>query len=165
VDDDRTIIKEEPAGAISGHETNVICVDSPSASEESQMRADDNDDDLSIRRTPPMSEKAKGKQRAVTDDSPAPETRQEMDGQEAGPDKGEAELKRKRDGVESTGDKQEPQDRPAKRAKADPPTEAPRDVGACPRCIKQGRPCINEPGRACQQCNKSKVKCPLFNGQ
>ena len=68
-------------------------------------------------------------------------------------------------GAESSDAKQEPEDRPVKRAKANPPTEAPRAVEACPRCIKQGRPCINEPGRACEQCKKSKVKCPLFKGE
>lgn len=68
-------------------------------------------------------------------------------------------------GAESSDAKQEPEDRPVKRAKANPPTDAPSNVMACPRCVKQGRPCINEPGRACAQCRKSKVKCPLFNGQ
>jgi hypothetical protein len=93
---------------------------------------------------------------------------------QSGKGKGPKRTREERDGTqqasqapftESSGDKQGPEDRPAKRAKANPPTDAPSDVEACPHCIKQGRPCINKPGRACEQCRKSKVKCPLFNGQ
>ena len=116
-----------------------------------------------------MSEKAKGKQKAVEAadamivDSPAPvpETDPEVDG-DGGKGPGKAPT-RKREDRDAT--KPAAQDRPAKRAKVNPPTDAPSNVMACPRCVKQGRPCINEPGRACAQCRKSKVKCPLFNGQ
>jgi hypothetical protein len=61
--------------------------------------------------------------------------------------------------------------RPVKKARTrnakTPIAEADNDEPAspCPRCVRLGTQCVSSPGRACKTCNKSKVKCPLFNGQ
>ena len=76
-----------------------------------------------------------------------------------------AKGKRRQEVDDAESSAEEPERRPAKRPKASAPTEAPRDRVECPRCIKLGRLCLHEPGRPCEPCRKSKVKCPLFNGQ
>jgi hypothetical protein len=61
--------------------------------------------------------------------------------------------------------------RPVKKARTrnakTPVVEADNDDPAspCPRCVRLGTQCVNSPGRACKSCNKSKLKCPLYNGR
>jgi hypothetical protein len=148
-----------------------VCTAGPSLSDKAKQRLVDSGEAMTLDRPGP-SRSHRPKQA---------ETAKEIDGDE---DQGDAEAPKqtgKRKGnsgpkrrmeehdrtqqAELSDAKQEPEDRPLKQAKANSPTEAPRAVKACPRCIKQGHPCINEPGWACEQCKKSKVKCPLFNGE